>query len=182
MRYGVMSPVAYAVLLAGLAAALTFPFAHAQPDHLPFVTIWKTYTANETVAIPLVSSGMTLHWGNGASSTGVSVTATHIYTNLDAYEVSVYGGLEVVSLGGHPGVFNIMSIKQWGDASWMSLADTFRGAYNIVYWATDTPDLSCVTNMSAIFWDATFFNSDISYWDVSSVADMSRMLDFTAFD
>ena len=37
----------YVILLTGLAA-LVFPFTHAQqtPDQLPFITTWKTDTAN----------------------------------------------------------------------------------------------------------------------------------------
>lgn len=159
-----MHPVAYVVLLAGLAAsaALVFPFAHAQPDQLQLITTWKTDAANQTVAIPLVGSYMTVHWGDGATSSGVSGTATHAYANPGTYEVSVYGGLEAISLGGHPDAAKLASIDQWGDASWTTMVDAFRGAYNMVYRATDASDLSRVTNMSAMFWRATFFNGDIS--------------------
>ena len=73
-----MRAVAYAVLLAGLAASTAlapppashadgrtgavldaalpgqFAMAHAQqtPDQLPFVTTWKTDSANQTISIP----------------------------------------------------------------------------------------------------------------------------------
>ena len=120
-----MRATTYAVLLAGLAAsaALVLPFAHAlqAPDQLPFITTWKTETANEIVTIPLVGSGMTIHWGDGASSTGVSGTATHAYANPGTYAVSVYGGLEAISLDYHPDASKLVSIDQWGDVSWTTM-------------------------------------------------------------
>ena len=36
-------------------------------------------------------------------------------------------------------------------------------------------DVSSVTNMADMFWDAAAFNGDISTWNVSSVTDMTRM-------
>ena len=79
-----MRAIAYAVLLAGLAAsavlvhagewaaagldaALPGPFvevnAQQAPDQLPFITTWKTDAANQTISFPLVGSGLTVHWG-----------------------------------------------------------------------------------------------------------------------
>jgi surface protein len=36
-------------------------------------------------------------------------------------------------------------------------------------------DVSNVTNMKGMFWDATSFNQNISNWDVSNVTNMCRM-------
>ena len=55
----------------------------------------------------------------------------------------------------------------------------FSGARNMVYNATDTPDLSGVTDMSRMFRYTTAFNGDLSSWDVSAVTDMSGMFAFT---
>ena len=41
----------------------------------------------------------------------------------------------------------------------------------------ETWDVSKVTDMSYMFTDAFFFNSDISNWDVRSVTDMTMMFD-----
>ena len=159
--------------------------AHTQqaPDQRPFVTTWKTDAANQAVAIPLVGSGMTIHWGDGTSSTDVSGTATHVYTNPGTHAVSVYGGLESISLRAHPDAFKLVSIDQWGDISWTTMRSAFQDAANMAYAATDIPDLSRVTDMSGMFRGAASFNGDISSWDTSSVIDMTYMfLGATSFN
>ena len=164
-----------AVLLVVSAAALVIPSAHAQQDPRPFVTTWQTDAADQTVTIPLEGSGMTIHWGDGAISADVSGTATHTYSNPGTHTVSVYGGLGAILLDGHPDASKLVSIDQWGDASWTTMRSAFQGAANMVYRATDIPDLSDVTSMRKMFAGASSFNGDISSWDVSSVTDMSYM-------
>ena len=59
----------------------------------------------------------------------------------------------------------------------------FYGAVNLAGLASDTPDLSRVTNMVSMFTSATAFNQDISSWNVSSVITMVNMFnDATAFN
>ena len=43
--------------------------------------------------------------------------------------------------------------------------------------------MSGVTDMSSMFYPATYFNQDLSAWDVSAVTDMSQMFAYAkAFD
>ena len=151
------------------------PDAQRAPGQLPFITTWRTDTANQTIAIPLRGTGMTIHWGDGTNSTGVSGTATHTYANPGTHTVSVYGGLEAISLDGHPDAAKLVSIDQWGDVSWTTMRSAFSGAANMVYAATDDPDLSRVTDMSSMFAGAASFNGDISAWDVSGVTNIQGM-------
>jgi surface protein len=69
----------------------------------------------------------------------------------------------------------ITDIKQWGDVAWSSFSNAFRGCSNMLVTATDVPNLSSVTNMSAMFFSASSANPDTTNWDVSSVINMSGM-------
>ena len=78
-------------------------------------------------------------------------------------------------MGGHPDASKLVSIDQWGDVQWTTMRSAFRGATNVVYAATDAPDLSRVTDVSNMFRNVFAFNGDPSSWDVSSVTTMSHM-------
>ena len=124
---------------------------------------------------------MNISWGDGATETNLSGSQTHTYINAGNYTVSVTGGLTGLTLDrpdsfGLPGLVpELASIDQWGGISWTNMSNAFAGASNMTYMATDTPDLSLVTDMSDMFRSAYDFNGDLSSWDVSSVTDMSRM-------
>ena len=153
-----------------------FGAAHAQQDQRPFVTTWKTDTHNQTIAFYLSGDDLTVTWGDGTSSRVSGRLAYHSYADPGTHTVSIYGNLESISMVDNPvHARNLMSIEQWGDTTWTSMVDAFRGAYNMVYRATDAPDLSRVTNMTSMFSNARSFNGDISGWDVSSVTDMNGM-------
>ena len=52
----------------------------------------------------------------------------------------------------------------------------FRYATNLAGQASDSPDLSRVTDMRSMFNNAEKFNQNIGNWDVSSVTNMMSML------
>ena len=51
----------------------------------------------------------------------------------------------------------------------------FDGAANMVYRATDAPDLSDVDYTGYMFYGASSFNGNLSSWDVSNVTYMEYM-------
>ncbi len=74
----------------------------------------------------------------------------------------------------------LLTIQQWGAGKWTSMNAAFMGCANLAGPANDMPDLSGVTDMSAMFYKASSFNQNISGWDMSNVRDMSDMFNRAA--
>ena len=148
-------------------------------DPLPagaFVTTWETTIANQLIHIPLEVSGtLTIDWGDGNTDpVTANGTPSHTYTDPGEYRVSMTGGLSMINLGDLSSMeaAKLVSIDQWGDIEWSTMEDAFRGATNMEYRATDAPDLSGVTSIRYMFFQAGNFDGDLSGWDVSTVEDM----------
>ena len=170
----------------GLDAYALLPgYAFAQtttPNSGAFITTWKTESDNKAITINFVGTGMNIDWGDNNTDTNVSGSQTHTYATVGTYTVSVTGGLTGLTLeiplddyGDPDTVRELVSIDQWGNTSWTSMNSAFTGASNMVYNATDVPNLSNVSDMSNMFYSASSFNGDLSSWDVSKVTDMSGM-------
>ncbi|NME70897.1 BspA family leucine-rich repeat surface protein [Flammeovirga aprica] len=71
---------------------------------------------------------------------------------------------------------SIIDVVQWGSTNFSSMNSSFSDCDKIEkFTASDLPDLSSVTDMSYMFYEASSFNGDLSNWDVSSVTDMNFM-------
>ena len=148
-----------------------------------FVTTWKTTSADESITLPLVGTDITINWGDGNTTAGVSTPVDHTYNTAGDYTVQITGGLTWFHLNNAADASKLVSLDQWGTASWASMENAFSGASNMVYNAGDAPDLSGVTDMSNMFDSAYAFNGDLSSWDVSSVTEMDGMFEFaTSFN
>ena len=144
----------------------------------PFITTWQTATAGESITIPVgnATGTYTINWGDGAVSAYVSGDQAHEYAAPGSHTVSISGDFPRIYLNGNStNAPKILSIGQWGDIKWQSMASAFNGTTNMVYNATDSPDLSRVTDMNGMFWNAASFNGNVSGWDVSSVTGMRDM-------
>ncbi len=143
-----------------------------------FVTTWQTTSANEFILIPVGGSTgtYTVIWGDASIDADVSGHQMHTYKAAGTYTVSIYGDFSQIYLPYHyESSLKLQSIEQWGDIRWESMRGAFNGASNMVYRATDAPDLSAVTDTSEMFMFALRFNGNLSNWNVSSVTDMSSM-------
>ena len=151
-----------------------------------FVTTWRVDAGDLDITIPTTGSGYSysVDWGdNTAMSTGVTGDTMHSYTSAGEYEVRISGTFPRIYFNNAGDKDKIIEINQWGDQQWDSMNRAFTGASNLAGLATDTPNLSNVTDMAAMFLEATAFNQDISSWNVSSVTNMRFMFsDATVFD
>ena len=69
----------------------------------------------------------------------------------------------------------LLTVEQWGTGAWTSMENAFFGAANLAGQASDVPDLSNVSSLYGMFYNASSFNGDISGWNTGSVTDMSAM-------
>ncbi|MER3373231.1 MAG: BspA family leucine-rich repeat surface protein [Allomuricauda sp.] len=155
-------------------------------DPASFVTTWVTTVNNETIKIGVDPDyddyDYTIDWGDGTvEDITDSNDPQHEYAEVGTYTVAIIGTFPAIRMN-NGNLVNadrdkLASIEQWGTNPWASMNNAFASCGNMVYNATDEPDLSQVTNMSGLFIGVSTFNGDISGWDVSKVTDMSFMFD-----
>ena len=146
-----------------------------------FVTTWQV-TAGQTITIPTTGSGYdyAVNWGDGSTATNQTGNATHTYVDSGTYSVRISGSFPRIyfytfDTNGSQNSNSIIAIDQWGTGQWTSMVSAFLGATKLVGQASDTPDLSRLTDISSMFSNARAFNQNIGDWDVSGVTDMSHM-------
>lgn len=74
-------------------------------------------------------------------------------------------------------VFALKDVEQWGAVQWTSMESTFSGCKYLNISATDTPDLTLVTDMSGMFANCQNFNNapQMNSWNTSNVTNMQNM-------
>ncbi|MES2986254.1 MAG: BspA family leucine-rich repeat surface protein [Patescibacteria group bacterium] len=154
-----------------------------------FITTWKTnnpgVTASNQIRIPTTGAGYNydVDWGDGNTDTGITGSFTHTYAAPGTYTVRIAGDFPSIYFNSGGDRRKILTVNQWGPQQWVSMSQAFAGASNLNVVATDTPDLSIATNLSAMFASASVFNGDLSSWDVSTITDTSFMfVDASAFN
>lgn len=151
-----------------------------------FITKWETTDPGQIITIPTLGSGYNydVDWGDSSSSTGVTGDATHSYSTPGIHTITI-GGLfpriYFADSGDHP---ELVSIDQWGSIAWQSMDHAFWGAINLEVVATDTPNLSSVTNTAFMFHGTASLSTipNINSWDVSNVTTMENMFALSAFN
>jgi gliding motility-associated-like protein len=157
-----------------------------------FITTWKTdnpgISAPNQITIPTTGTGYSysIYWeeiGNVAVNGTIagpifgSIAITFPYASI--YRVHITGAFPRIYFNGN-GLLNsdyekILTVEQWGNIMWTSMAHAFDECKNLTIPATDAPNLSEVTDMSWMFEGATNFNEPVEHWDVSHVTNMYGM-------
>lgn len=151
----------------------------------PFITTWKTDAAvgisnSNQVTISTRSGNYSydysIDWGDGNIDKNQAGDTTHTYAEIGTYTIKING--DFPNLASYfKDEEKLLSIEQWGDIKWLSMADTLYGAVNVVNNATDTPDLRLVTKFDYMFAEASLFDGDLSRWDVSNVTSFYYMFE-----
>ncbi|NAS12892.1 BspA family leucine-rich repeat surface protein [Poritiphilus flavus] len=94
--------------------------------------------------------------------------------------VSGAGTLSAIQFNNVGDKQKIISVDQWGSSiSWTTMEKAFWGCSNLEVLATDTPDLSGVTNMSSMFSGCSLLNMDLGAWDLGQLTNGVAMLNNT---
>ena len=149
----------------------------------PFITTWKTDNPGSSgptsITIPTTGTGYNydVDWDNDGifDEFGITGSVTHDYGVAGIVTIRIRGAFPRIYFPTSGDKEKILTIEQWGSIAWTSMAGAFSWASNLTYNASDSPDLSAVTDMSRMFSSASAFNGDLSAWDVSKVTDMSNM-------
>ena len=155
------------------------PFSPYVP--VPFTISVKTDNAGtsstDQFTIPWTGT-YDVDWGDGNTDTGVTNAQTHTYATAGTYDVSVTAASGRIAFANGGDKLKLLNISSWGETAWTQMGAAFRGCSNLtVLTATDTPDLSNVTQMNYMFMGCLSFNSPINNWNVSNVIDMVSMFE-----
>ncbi|GAB3420560.1 BspA family leucine-rich repeat surface protein [Niabella aquatica] len=162
----------------------------AQND--PYVTVWNTETGDpgsKEITLNIIGSNLTIDWeevGNAANHgtiTGANPANGYllVFPSAGRYKVSVHpAGLTGLRNSGSANGVKLMTVTQWGDATFTSLNRAFSDCRNMEITAGDAPVL---TNINAFGLNAMFFNADaftgqqtpMENWQTGAITDMSDM-------
>ncbi len=150
-----------------------------------FVTVWKTDnpgTSNSTsITIPTTGSGYNydVDWTCDGTFDDIGVTGdiTHDYQTAGTYNVCIRGTFPQIYFNNDGDKEKILDVKQWGTIQWRSMQRAFFGANNLDVTATDTPNLTTVTNMEAMFSGTSSLvgNASFNNWNTSNIVNFSSI-------
>ncbi len=123
-----------------------------------------------------------IDWDNNgtfeSADTGVAGDQSHTFATAGVHTIR-FRNLNDIHINHQADARKYTSIEQWGTAVWnVAMDSAFRGASILIMNpSAGTPNMSAVTNMAYMFYQATFFNGNISGWNTAQVTNMAYMFD-----
>lgn len=139
----------------------------------PFITTWEVAPGDLQITINISGWGYNYNvdFGDGTVRTNRTNITSHIYSSPGIYTVSITGDFPRPYMQSD----KIISVEQWGDMEWTSMASAFANCSNLVLNASDSPNLSQVTDLSYMFGNCISFNQSINHWDFSNITLMEGL-------
>ncbi len=136
-------------------------------------------SASNQFTIPTSGLGYNydVDWGDGTISSGVTGNITHTFPSIGNYVIKITGSFLRIVFNNGGDRLKLLEVQNWGvygtGGNLQNAA--FSGCANMIITASDAPDLSTTTTLSAFLQNCTSFNQSINHWDVSNVTNFSLM-------
>ena len=150
----------------------------AQTEFIMLVKTDNTGTsANDQFTIPTTGTGYNydVDWGDGTTSSGLTGSTTHTFPSAGNYVVKISGAFPTMYFNNGGDKLKLLEVQNWGNIAWSSFNSSFQGCLYLDVTATDTPDLSSVTDMLEAFRSTSklpntaILLGDFSSYDFSNV-------------
>lgn len=156
-----------------------------------FITTWKTdnpgSSTDTQIAIPTTGTGYDYNivWtevgvpSNTGTINNITGDVTIDFPSAGTYRVEITGQFpriyfNAASYRPDKDSRKLLTVEQWGSIAWTSMASAFSGCVNMRINAVDAPDLTNVTSMSEMFYEASVMDDNINHWNVSNITSMFR--------
>ncbi|MEO2053214.1 MAG: BspA family leucine-rich repeat surface protein [Allomuricauda sp.] len=149
-------------------------------DPTSFVTTWEIIADNTLITIGTdlnYNYDYVIDWGDGTVEELVQQNPKHQFTSSGMYKIAIQGQFPAINMNNSDVTSrnSLYSIDQWGTIQWHTMESAFMGCLNMIYTASDKPNLSMVTSMATMFANAKKLNADFIDWNVDNVIDMSGL-------
>ena len=165
----------------GIVLMLTC-LTHAQQQ--PFITTWVVgppVSWNYEITIPTdpdLEYNYSLQLNDNTIIHNITGNHTITFGTAGPHTIKIWGQFPAIQMAQNAtenSEVKLRSIEQWGDIQWETMRMAFAGCENLIINATDAPDLSQVTDMSYMFYQASEINTSLNHWDVSNVINMEAL-------
>lgn len=149
---------------------------------IPFISIWRTTSADETITLPLKDDpalSITVDWGDASSdsiTTWNQLEATHTFVSAGDHVVKITGTLPGFGFANVGDKAKLIAVPLLGNLGFNDLSGGFHGTTNLEF--VGSGDLSAVTDMSNFLSGAgnstNRFSVDAHAWNTFNATDMSH--------